>query len=97
MTATNIIGLRREALQQQFAELKIPNFRLKQVWHWLYHHGVCEFDAMQNVPKELREKLSTNFTIERPSVSTAQVSSDGTQKWLLKFNDGQGINRALSI
>lgn len=89
MTIENIIGLSRDDLSAHFATLGIPKFRVKQVWHWLYHHGVRDFDQMINVPKELRAQLSEGFTISRPTVATAQTSTDGTQKWLLRFDDGQ--------
>lgn len=89
MTQQNIIGLSREELATQFKDAGIAAFRSKQVWHWLYHHGVREFEQMQNTPKEVRALLSELYVIERPHVSQAQVSTDGTQKWLLKFQDGQ--------
>lgn len=89
MTQQNIIGLSREDLISQFKELDIASFRTKQIWHWLYHHGVRDFDHMLNVPKDVKKQLSDHYTIERPTVSLAQVSTDGTQKWLLKFKDGQ--------
>jgi 23S rRNA (adenine2503-C2)-methyltransferase len=89
MTKINIIGQSREALTTQFSELGLPAFRVQQVWNWLYHHGVRSFEAMNNLSADVRSKLSDIYTIERPAVAQAQSSSDGTQKWLLKFSDGQ--------
>ncbi|MCE2716089.1 MAG: 23S rRNA (adenine(2503)-C(2))-methyltransferase RlmN [Pseudomonadota bacterium] len=89
MTKINIIGQSREALNAQFVELGLPSFRVQQVWNWLYHHGVRNFDAMTNIAAPGREILSNFYTIERPHVAQAQASTDGTQKWLLRFSDNQ--------
>lgn len=83
----NIIGMDRLALSQRFQELDIPAFRVKQVWHWLYHHGVRDFTHMHNISKRIIEKLSQHFEIRRPQIAVAQASADGTQKWLLEFTD----------
>lgn len=88
-TKKNLIGLSREELAEVLAAAGMPAFRAKQIWHWLYHHGVRDFDAMHNVPKAVKEALSASFTIARPRISQAQSSTDGTQKWLLTFEDGQ--------
>lgn len=91
MTQMNIIGLSREELSDLLKINKIAAFRAKQIWHWLYYHGVRSFDQMINVPKDLRTALGELFYIHRPTVSQAQVSTDGTQKWLLKFQDGEEV------
>lgn len=85
----NIIGLSREELLSLLSDMGFPAFRAKQIWHWIYHQGAREFDQMQNIPKAVREALASSFIIGRPKVSQAQASTDGTQKWLLKFEDGQ--------
>lgn len=89
MEQTNIIGISRDDLNNLFTNSGIPAFRVKQIWHWLYFQGVRSFDQMANVPKNLRAQLSEMFIIQRPTVSQAQVSTDGTQKWLLKFHDNE--------
>ncbi len=89
MNLPNIIGLSREELQSHLNEHSIPKFRLQQIWNWLYHHGVTCFDKMANVPAILRQHLQDNFVIQRPTIAFAQTSHDGTQKWLLRFSDGQ--------
>lgn len=87
----NLIGLPLAALQAEFAALRLEKFRVKQVWQWLYCWGVTDFAAMTNLAKPVREKLAEHFTIERPGVSRAQQSEDGTRKWLLRMTDGQEV------
>jgi 23S rRNA (adenine2503-C2)-methyltransferase len=86
-----LIGLSMAEMQAILAADDMPGFRAKQVWHWIYHRGVRDFESMANLPKGMRATLSTKYAIERPSVVTAQTSSDGTQKWLLAMSDGQQI------
>jgi 23S rRNA (adenine2503-C2)-methyltransferase len=55
----------------------------------VYNRGVTDFDAMTNIAKDTRALLADIFVIARPEVVTAQVSTDGTRKWLLRSVDGQ--------
>ena len=88
-----LIGLSREELRAALAAVGVParqvNMRASQVWHWLYHRGVTEVSAMANIAKDMRTLLDQHFVVGRPEVVTAQVSSDGTRKWLLRFDDGE--------
>ncbi|MCL4119843.1 UNVERIFIED_CONTAM: hypothetical protein GTU68_063262 [Idotea baltica] len=59
--------------------------RVKQLWHWLYIRGVDSFDDMLNISKALREQLSASFCLRYPEIVDAQVSTDGTRKWLVRF------------
>ncbi len=86
-----LIGLSPEELQQVFEAHGLPRFRAKQVWHWIYHRGVRDFESMANLPKDMRALLVEKYSIERPTVITEQKSSDGTIKWLLAMSDGQQI------
>jgi 23S rRNA (adenine2503-C2)-methyltransferase len=85
----NIIGRSRQQLTEEFETLNIPKFRVQQVWNWLYHHGVRHFDQMANISEPLRRQLAENYALFRPQVVASQTSTDGTQKWLLKFHDNQ--------
>ncbi|MAW52365.1 MAG: 23S rRNA (adenine(2503)-C(2))-methyltransferase RlmN [Geminicoccus sp.] len=87
----NLIGIPREQLAGMLEERGHKNFRTKQLWHWLYWQGVTDFDAMSNLSKDFRRQLADEFVIERPTVSEALNSVDGTAKWLLKFPDGNEV------
>ncbi|MFO1037021.1 MAG: 23S rRNA (adenine(2503)-C(2))-methyltransferase RlmN [Geminicoccaceae bacterium] len=65
--------------------------RAKQLFHWLYCRGAPSFETMTTLPKGLREKLETRWSVARPEISAEQRSSDGTRKWLLRFADGQEV------
>ncbi len=84
----SLIGRSREELTAELAKHGLPAFRAKQVWHWLYCRGVTDFHAMTTLAKDVRATLADHYDIGRPAVSNAQRSIDGTQKWLLRFADG---------
>lgn len=84
----NLVGLSREQLAGLVAEIGEPPFRVKQLWHWIYHRGVIDFAAMSTLSKKFRARLEQDFVIRRPQVSADQKSTDGTHKWLLRFEDG---------
>ncbi|MEO0689052.1 MAG: 23S rRNA (adenine(2503)-C(2))-methyltransferase RlmN [Pseudomonadota bacterium] len=88
----DLIGLPRPRIRELFAEAGLDarqaKLRAKQVFHWLYHRGVTEFDEMTDISKAMRPWLAERFVIGRPNVIEAQHSSDGTRKWLLQTDDG---------
>ena len=72
-----------------------PSFRGKQVFTWL-HKGVASFDEMTNLPKDLRDKLKSEYTLSVPKVARKQVSKqDGTIKYLWELSDGNCIESVL--
>lgn len=87
----NVIGLPMEALAGYLASHKIPAFRAKQLWHWLYVRGATDFAQMDNIAKPMRGQLAEHFVIERAGVKQDQRSSDGTRKWLFGFSGGQEV------
>jgi len=78
----------RDALESQGLDPKHAKLRAKQLWHWTYNRGATDFDSMTDIAKAQRPWLAERFVIARPQVVEAQVSSDGTRKWLLRTVDG---------
>jgi len=87
----NLVGLGRAALAAELAAFGAEPFRARQLWHWIYHRGATDFAAMTSLSKTFREALAAHYTLERPAVSRALTSIDGTRKWLLRFSDGQEV------
>ncbi len=88
----DLLGLDRLELRQALIDVGIPEkqakMRVTQIWQWIYHRGVTDFQLMLNIAKDVRLTLSEHFIIGRPEVVTAQISEDGTRKWLLRTVDG---------
>jgi 23S rRNA (adenine2503-C2)-methyltransferase len=89
----DLIGLGKDELRQTLLdagmEPRQAKLRAKQIWHWLYNRGATEFSAMTDIAKAQHPWLEQRFVIGRPEVVEAQVSTDGTRKWLLRSPDGQ--------
>jgi 23S rRNA (adenine2503-C2)-methyltransferase len=85
----NLVGLGRDELAAEMAALGAAPFRARQLWHWIYHRGARDFEAMTTLAKTFRAELDTRYTLARPAEARALTSADGTRKWLLRFGDGQ--------
>ncbi len=89
---TDLVGLSRDQLRDALAaaglEPKQAKLRAKQLWHWIYNRGATEFTAMTDIAKAMHPWLAERFAIARPEVVLAQLSADGTRKWLLRAPDG---------
>jgi len=89
----DLLGLSRAdlrmALETAQLEPKQAKLRAKQLWHWIYNRGVTDFALMSDISKTMQPWLAQRFVISRPEVVEAQVSTDGTRKWLLRTDDGQ--------
>ncbi|MBB3858841.1 23S rRNA (adenine2503-C2)-methyltransferase [Novosphingobium hassiacum] len=88
----DLTGLPRKQIADILADAgldaKAAKLRAKQVYHWVYHRGLTDFDAMTDIAKTMRPWLAERFVIGRPEIVEAQVSTDGTRKWLLRTADG---------
>ncbi len=85
----DLVGLSRAELAEEIAAIGEAPFRVKQIWHWIYHQGVTDFSRMSSVARPLQAKLAERFVIGRPEAATVQTSSDDTRKWLFQFRDRQ--------
>jgi 23S rRNA (adenine2503-C2)-methyltransferase len=85
----SLVGLTRAELANVVQGLDEPAFRVKQLWHWIYHRGATDFAVMTNISKEVRARLAERYSLTRPLAVHALQSVDGTRKWLLRFGDGK--------
>jgi len=77
--------------QEELKELIKPNFRVKQIFNWLYKKYVNSFDEMKNLPNELRDELKNKFEIDNIKIASIQEAKDGTKKYLFKLADNHTI------
>ncbi len=88
---TSLLGLSQIELEEAITALQLPRFRARQLWRWVWRHGVTEFSDMTDLGKPVQSLLAQHFHADRPAVSRRQDSSDGTIKWLLRLHDGHEI------
>lgn len=85
-------GLTRDQIAAHLKEMGVEpkkvRMRTGQIFNWLYHWGVTDFDQMTNINKSFRETLEARFTLERPEIIERQISKDGTRKYLIRMAPG---------
>jgi 23S rRNA (adenine2503-C2)-methyltransferase len=92
----NIYDLDKKELKRLMADLGQPSYRADQVWHWIYDQFVSDFNAMTNLPKELRRELPDHLRLIPWEPITEQTSKDDqTKKVLFKLADGNFIETVL--
>jgi len=91
----NLLGLSRQKMEAFFLEMGEKKFRAGQIMQWIHQRGVDDFDAMTNVSKALRQRLSEVAEIRGPEVLMHEKSEDGTRKWVMKMAEGNSIETVL--
>jgi 23S rRNA (adenine2503-C2)-methyltransferase len=69
------------------ADRKLPDYRAKQVFEWVYTRNVRRFADMTNLAKPLREELARDWAIDTATEHRRQKAADGTIKLLLAWPD----------
>ena len=88
----NLHDLPTAGLERTLGTIVTPPFRIKQIEEWMRVHGVDDFDAMTNLPKELRSALGEHFTLAFPQVvERTTPATDASQKYLFSLADGNRI------
>ena len=86
-----------EDLSAQFQKWECPTYRVTQLLDWLYDRKVTSWDAMSNLPKNLRERLEHTFSMEILQLVRKQGARDTTQKFLWRLADGAFIESVLRL
>jgi 23S rRNA (adenine2503-C2)-methyltransferase len=88
----NMVPLEAEQVLRTFAiEHGEKPFRGSQVARHLWQSPVDSFAAMTDVPVAFRNLLEEHFSMPRLTLAMRQTSSDGTEKFLFRLEDGEFI------
>ncbi len=94
-TRTNLLDLVPEqaaAVLRSFVQREmVPAYRANQILQHLWTLPRETFESMAQLPADLRNRLDEEFEIPRLTVSTRQLSTDGTEKFLFRLHDGEHI------
>ncbi len=91
MKKINLIGLSHARLQEFLLNHGVKPYRAHQIFIWVYHYKVYDFDSMTNLSKALRAVLKEHFHISLPRIQTKTTSQDGSIKYLFELEDGLTI------
>ena len=68
-----------------------PPYRAQQIRRWLFARRADRVDPMTDLPKTLRDALNTEFELFTGEVVAHRVATDGTEKLVLRFGEGEEI------
>jgi 23S rRNA (adenine2503-C2)-methyltransferase len=88
---TDLAELERPALEAALVERGHEAFRAGQIFRWIYRRGVTDLAAMTDLSLELRSRLAEELPLTTPTLEHREVSTDGTEKFLLRLADGRHV------
>ncbi len=89
--ATALTDLLDAELEQIVVRAGGKAFQARQVAHWIWRHGVADYEGMRNVPLRLRQALAASHAVRASQVASADLASDGTEKLLVRLADGETV------
>ena len=87
----NLLDYDQTALKAYCERVGEKSFRATQLFRWIHHRGVGDFEGMTDLARSLRAKLAGAAEIRPLSVMTEKSSADGTRKWLFDVGQGNAI------
>ena len=87
----NIYNTSFAELKSFFIDLDEKAFRAEQLWNWLYVKGIDELSGLNNISKNIINKINEQYYLYQFKVSRSLLSKDGTRKWLFELEDGKEI------
>ena len=91
----NLVGTLPTALEDLAESLGASRYRGRQVATWIYRKGVVELDAMSDLPRDFRARLTETAEIVLPEVERATSSQDGSRKLVFRLADGARVSSVL--
>jgi len=83
------------ALTEWFTARGQPVYRARQVLRWMFQRRACGFEEMTDLPQDLRDELSLEFSVFGSAVETVRTTADDTRKLLVRLVDGQAVECVL--
>jgi len=84
---TNLTGLSQQELSAFVEALGEPAYRGRQIFGALHHRRLQSFEAITDLPKNLRQRLAGTAAASTLSVKSRYISEDGTRRFLMKTHD----------
>ncbi len=85
----------RERLSSWLAERGEPAYRVRQILPRLWQRPVSSWQEATDLPASLRGEVDHAFPLSRLALGVRQESSDGTEKFLWRLEDGEAIESVL--
>ncbi|HBH04334.1 MAG TPA: 23S rRNA (adenine(2503)-C(2))-methyltransferase RlmN [Candidatus Rokubacteria bacterium] len=95
MSRVNLVGLLPSELEALAVELGASRYRGRQLATWIYRKGVFDLEAMTDLPKDFRARLTERAVIEVPEPERVTASQDGSRKLVFLLGDGSRVSSVL--
>jgi 23S rRNA (adenine2503-C2)-methyltransferase len=92
---TDLKSLDAQETEEWVEELGLEAYRVHQLRGWIFRRLANSFQEMTNLSKTLRALMEEKARISRLERIKTQVSSDGTEKYLFRLDDGLLIESVL--
>lgn len=77
-------------------KVKAEAFRYEQIQNWIFDNFIENWEQMENLPKDLRDKLSNNIALHPLEINHISGSdNEPTKKFLFKTKSGHSIESVL--
>lgn len=76
-----------ETFTQWCSQHRMPKFRAKQVFEWVYEKGIVDPKQMTNLSNADRKLLESKLSFLSGPTVAHQLATDGTQKLLIEWTD----------
>ena len=87
----NLLAISFDEMEQAILERGWKRYRADQLLSWLYQGHVGSFDEMTDIAKSARLALAEWAEIRHLKIVMRQMSSDGTEKFLIELEDGNRV------
>ncbi|MDD5729325.1 MAG: 23S rRNA (adenine(2503)-C(2))-methyltransferase RlmN [Victivallales bacterium] len=74
--------------------LNLPDFRAKQIFHWIFKSYKLDPETMNNLPPELRREIAGNFICRSSRITGSKLAGE-TEKLLITLADGEEIEMVI--
>ncbi|MBC8317221.1 MAG: 23S rRNA (adenine(2503)-C(2))-methyltransferase RlmN [Desulfobulbaceae bacterium] len=92
---TDLKNISLPELADLLESLGLPGSRARHIFAWLMRPGNHELNRMEELKKEIKDKLSTKARISTLTPATVEESRDGTRKYAFSLDDRSHIESVL--
>jgi 23S rRNA (adenine2503-C2)-methyltransferase len=91
----NLKDLTLDEMTRLVMELGKEQYTGRQLYKWIFRHGIEDFDQMSDIAKDFRELLAVTASINSLKSSKTVRSTDGTSKTVWDIGDGDYVESVL--
>lgn len=95
MPKENLKALTKNDIFHFFRKKGLPQYRARQLLHWIYEKNAQSIDDITEFSKDLRSSIKKNAYIGVLHLLNRQISFDGTEKYLFALEDENTIEAVM--